>query len=217
MRLKHISLTASDITVNAAMAFGRVLSSGHCHNLQSLDCARAFPDKQSLLAFLEPIKNLSFPAMRHLDIGNASMDEECSIVFGEMIGAGAFPKLEKLWMKGQPVHRNVWEALEVWSCPKLRELELRFAKLTSDSAIALVSALTSGALSKLQRISMPLGRLGDGGDGDSSVVNVLNAVAASCPDMRHLNASCISNMREQAATGIFDALRERRWPKLEKP
>ena len=156
MGLKHLNLSSSQIPVNAAMALARVLSSGHCHNLQTLSCADAFPDKQSLLAFLQSTNSLSFLALRHLDIGNASMDEECSILFGDMMKAGAFPSLEKLHMIDYQIHRSVWEALEVWSCPKLRELELRRAKLDCDSAAALVSALTSGALSKLQYIGLQL-------------------------------------------------------------
>ena len=63
MGLKHLNLRSSEIGVNAAMALTRVLSSGHCHNLQSLDCTRhAFEDKQNLLAFFQSIENLSLPA-----------------------------------------------------------------------------------------------------------------------------------------------------------
>ena len=104
----------------------------------------------------------------------------------------------------------------------MRELVLRFAKLNYNSAAALVSALTSGALSKLQRIVLQLTSLGDSieGDGDDTDVNVLNAVASSCPDLRHLYVSYMRNVCEQACeqagTAIFDALRDGKWPKLEK-
>ena len=212
MGLKHISLKYSNINVDAAMVFGRVLTCGHYHNLGSLDCYHAFADKQSLLAFLHSIKDLSFPAMHHLDVSGALMDEDCCIFFGEMMVAGVFPKLERLCMAEQQIHRSIWEALEVWSCPELRELVLSSAKLNSDSAAALASALTSGALSKLQRVDLKFARLSDGDDGDGAsstrVVNVLNALVSSCPDLRDLNATYISNMCEQAGIVIFDALRE---------
>ena len=221
-RLKHINLKFSNLSVDVATAFGRVLSSGHCHNLQTLICAGAFPDKSSLLAFLQSINGLTFPAMQSLDISTASMDEECSILFGEMVKAGAFSKLKRLGLSDQQIHRGVWEALEIWSCPELKELVLQSAELSSDSAAGLVSALTSGALSKVQWIDLQGTRVGDSGDGgdasggsSSPVVNVLNAVASSCPDLRYLGASFIINTCEQAGTAIFEALREGKWSKLE--
>ena len=144
-------------------------------------------------------------------------------------------------MSAQQIHRRVWEALEVRSCPKLRELVLFCAKLSCDSAAALVSALNSGALSRLRHIDLHRTRWGDYGDSYggkygydngscTAVVNVLNAMASSRPDLRHLNAGdfeqayllwhhylpYIGSMGEQADTAIFDALREEKWPKLEK-
>ena len=125
------------------------------------------------------------------------MRQECGILFGDMMKAGAFPNLERLCMSEQLIYRSVWEALEVWSCPKLKELELSIAEFTCDSTGALVSALHSGALSNLQHIDINLpgvhlawdsgGNDDDGGGSIPPVVNRLNAMASSwCPDLRYL-------------------------------
>ena len=51
-----------------------------------------------------------------------------AILSGEALKAGAFPHLQKLGIGGQRACRGVWEGMDAGGCPKLRELELLFAR-----------------------------------------------------------------------------------------
>ena len=115
--------------------------------------------------------------------------QDQSVLLGEALKAGAFPKLKEMKFCQQSPHHSLWEALEAGRCPELRELHFQSARLNSDSSTALASALASGWLSRLQ--AFRFGPTGDDyADGeDTSLVEVLNALASSCRDLRELGMS----------------------------
>ena len=67
--------------------------------------------------------------------------------------------------------------------PELRKLDLAGVVLDSGSSTALASAIASGVLCKLQEFHFGGN---DDGDDDTSLVEVLAAMASSCPDLRYL-------------------------------
>ena len=215
--LKYLDLENSVMGNMATVAFARALSSGNCHQLQWLNCDCSFQDKQSLLTLLQSIRSISFPHMWLLGLEHITGGEECSILLGEVLKAGTFPCLQRLWIGGQRVYRSVWEAIEAGSCPGLLALDLSFARLDSDSATALVSALLSGSLNQLQHINLGGTKWGEGEEGnhgDADFAGVLNALASSCGGLEYLNISIIRSMHEQASQALVDALRDGKWTNL---
>ena len=199
----------------ATTAFARVLSSGNCRHLQQLDLEGAFYDHESLTIFLESISSVSFPDMCSLELGKNDMDEQHAVLFGEVLKAGAFPRLQRLRVGEQRVYRSVWEALEAGSCPGLRELRLADPRLDGDSATALASALVSGSLNNLQCLALITKHWDDEGwgDSDADVAGVVNALSSSCHDLRRLGLS-LRGTDEEARKALWSALREEKWPKL---
>ena len=215
--LRHLDLESSSrMESTAVMAFARALSAGYCRHLQQLNFDYAFGYNQSLMIFLESIRSIPFPNMRFLGLDSNNMDEQQATLFGEVLKAGTFPHLETLRIGGQKVYGSVWEALEAGSCPELRELGLMGAHFDSDNATALVSALLSGSLSKLQHVNLndTYWDDGDGGNGDTTLANVLGALATSYHDLRHFTIGSKS-IREESVQVLWSVLREGKWPKLE--
>ena len=111
----------------------------------------------------------------------AETAETTLLLLGEALKAGAFPKLEELRFSFQSPHQILWEAVEAGGCPEVRLLILFTVLLDSASSTALASAVASGSLSKLQDFQFcGWGR----DDEDTSLVEVLIAVASSCPYLR---------------------------------
>ena len=182
--LKALDLSQNNMSSTTVTAVIRALSSGHCRQLEELYIDNAFKDP---IPFFQSIKSLRFTHMRRLDIIHAShnTNEEQFILLGEALKAGAFPKLDILHFSEHSIHHSLWEALEAGSCPEMREFEFESVGFDNDSSVALASAIASGSLSKLQ--SFQITEYGD--DEDASLVEVLNAMASFCPDLRKLDLS----------------------------
>ena len=185
--LQDLDMSECNVSVAVAVALTRALSSGHCHHLEELYFYDACGDDESMEFVLRSIKNLHFPFMREFDLSDIGSYQVHSMLLGEALKAGAFPKLRAVRFCEQSIHHSLWEALEAGSCQEMRELELKGVLLDSDSSLALASALASGWLNKLQRFHF-CGTIDDDDD-DSSLEEVLVALASSCPDLCHLNVS----------------------------
>ena len=166
-----------------AVALVGALLSGHCSHLEELNLYSSFEDEESVRFVLQSVKNLCLPGLRRFEWGNLKVNQDYSILLGEALKAGAFPKLENLRFFEQSVHHSLWEALEAGSCPEVKDLGLEKVLLDSGSSTALASAIASGALRKLQHLYFH--NSVDGYEG-TSLAEVLTAVASSCPDLRHL-------------------------------
>ena len=182
--LQILDMSHNRMSGTVATALTRALSSGLCHYLEELYLVESFQYGESIQFVLQSIKSLCFPSMRKFDFGHHGTNQGPRLL-SQALKAGAFPKLESLWFAHQSIHHSVWEALEAGSCPELRELHFRSARFDTDSSTALASAIASGSISKLQDF-----RFGQFVDGDgTSLVEVLNAMASSCPDLRQLEVS----------------------------
>ena len=174
--LQYLCTSIDEASGTVAEALVHALSSGHCHRLEKLYACDSFEDDDSIRLVLRSVKKLSFPSIREFTIGDIKYDEDHSILLAEALKAGAFPKLEVLQFSDQSIHHSLWEVLEAGSCPEMRNIGMCRALLDSDSSTALASALASGWLSKLQEFQFA-DRLDDGGDDDTSLLEVLMALA----------------------------------------
>ena len=195
--LRYLNMSENNMSVAVATALTRALSSGLYHHLEELYLVDSCQDNESIRCILQSVKDVGFPSIRKFDLGCTRTNPEHSILLGEAPKAGALPKLEELRFAGafpnlgelrvgeQPVHHSLWEALEAGSCPDMKELFFMSARFSTDSSTALASAMASGWLSKLQRFSFYGGVDGD----NTSLAEVLSAMASSCSDLRELDLS----------------------------
>ena len=185
--LQILDMSHNTMSRTVATALIRALSSGLCRHLEDFDLSDSFDGDESTQLVLQSIKNISFPSVRKFNLGKIRTKADHSTLLGEALKAGAFPKLELLWFSDHSIHHSLWEGLESGKCRELRELFLQFVHLDSDSSTALASAVASGSLSKLQDFCF--GETGGGDAGNTNLVEVLSALASSCPDLRHLDVS----------------------------
>ena len=155
--LMELGLARIGMTVVAANALARMLTSGRLPQLQSLDL-KSTPNRVAILRLLEGLRGGTIPNLRHIDLTECGMDERHGRALGEALQASVFPLLEDLCIHrnkelGDEGVRHVMQALEGGGCPNMKRLVLWRTGIGSAAANAWGRAVKSGSMGQLQELS----------------------------------------------------------------
>jgi len=205
--------------VEGATSLARLLSSGACHQLESLHLGTFFRNHVGVLRVLtalqEPgavphLKSLSFSSLM-----TPVLEEHCGAL-GGVLRSGALIKLKELVMmccrmSDEGVKRFL-QGVESGGCKSLRRLKMRASKVTSKGGEALARVLAGGSLPHLRSLEISF----NGGIiGDDMMAQVIKGLGLKCPELEQIEVDRKEMMGIKACEALVEGFEGKAWPQLQ--